>query len=140
MELKVKKVHPEAKLPTYANPHDAGMDWYALERVTLKPGEVGKVRSGVSIEIPEGYVGLFWDKSSVSTKGKIKSVGGVIDAGYRGEVLMGVMNLGQEEYIFEKGDKVLQMLIQPVNIVEIEEAEELSETARGQGGFGSTGK
>lgn len=140
MRVVVKKLHPEAKTPVYANPNDAGMDLFALEDTTVSPGEVAKIRSGIALEIQEGYVGLCWDKSGVSTKGKIKALAGVIDAGYRGEVLMAVMNLGAEPYTFKKGDKVLQMLIQPVEKPEIIEAEQLSETQRGEGGFGSTGK
>jgi dUTP pyrophosphatase len=140
MKLKVKKVHPEAKLPNYAHPHDAGMDLFALEEVNIKPGETARIRSGIAIEIPEGYVGLCWDKSGLSMKNGIKVLAGVIDSGFRGELVMGVINLGKEEYVFEKGHKVMQMLIQPVEIVDIMESEELSDTSRGEGGFGSTGK
>jgi dUTP pyrophosphatase len=140
MKLKVKKVHPEAKLPNYAHPHDAGMDLFALEEVNIKPGETARIRSGIAIEIPEGYVGLCWDKSGLSMKNGIKVLAGVIDSGFRGELVMGVINLGKEVYIFEKGHKVMQMLIQPVEIVDIMESEELSDTSRGEGGFGSTGK
>lgn len=139
MRVVVKKLHPDAKMPTYANPFDAGMDMFALEDTVVEPGQVAKVRSGIAMEIQEGFVGLCWDKSGVSTKGKIKTLAGVIDAGYRGEVLMAVMNLGTEPYTFKKGDKVLQMLIQPIEKPEVIEAEELTETERGEGGFGSTG-
>jgi dUTP pyrophosphatase len=140
MKLKVKKVDPEAKLPSYANLHDAGMDLFALEEVKIKPGEIARIRSGIAVEIPEGHVGLCWDKSGLSMKNGIKVLAGVIDAGFRGELVMGVINLGKEEYTFEKGHKVMQMLIQPVQIADIIEAKELSETLRGEGGFGSTGK
>jgi dUTP pyrophosphatase len=140
MQLKVKKVDKEAKLPQYAHEYDAGMDWFALEEVKVKPGEIAQIRSGVAMEIPEGYVGLCWDKSGLAIKHGIKIVAGVIDAGYRGEFIMGVINLGKEEYVFEKGHKVLQMLIQPVEILDIIEVPELSETSRGEGKFGSTGK
>jgi dUTP pyrophosphatase len=138
--VKIKKLHPEAKVPSYAHPGDAGMDLYALEETVVRPGETAKIRSGLAFELPEGYVGLCWDKSGVSTKGKIKTVAGVLDSGYRGELLMAVINLSTEPYTFHKGDKVLQMLIQKVERPEIVEAEELSGTARGEGGFGSTGK
>ncbi len=140
MRVAIKKLHPDAKVPVYAKPNDAGMDLFALEDTTIEPGQVAKVRSGIALEIKEGCVGLCWDKSGVSTNGKIKTLAGVIDASYRGEVLMAVINLGAEPYVFKKGDKVLQMLIQPVERPEIIEVEELSETARGEGGFGSTGK
>lgn len=140
MILKVKKLSPDAVLPSYAHPGDAGMDMYSNETVTIKPGEAVKVKSGVAMEIPEGFVGLMWDKSGLSTNHKIKSLGGVIDSGYRGESLFGLINLGSEPYTIEKGHKVVQMLIQKVERVEIVEVEKLSDTVRGDGGFGSTGK
>lgn len=140
MILKVKKLSPDAVLPSYAHPGDAGMDMYSNETVTIKPGEAVKVKSGVAMEIPEGFVGLMWDKSGLSTNHKIKSLGGVIDSGYRGESLFGLINLGNEPYTIEKGHKVVQMLIQKVERVEIVEVEKLSDTVRGDGGFGSTGK
>lgn len=127
-------------MPSYAHPGDAGMDMYALEDTEVLPGETAKVRSGLAFELPQDYVGLCWDKSGVATNGKIKTIAGVLDTGYRGEVLMSVINLGTEPYVFRKGDKVLQMLIQKVEQPEIVEAKELTETSRGEGGFGSTGK
>lgn len=140
MLVKVKKLHPEAKIPSYAHAFDAGMDLYALEDTEVQPGQVARVRSGLAMEIQEGFVGLCWDKSGVSTNHKIKTLAGVIDSGYRGEVLMAVMNLGAEPYVFKKGEKVLQMLIQQVEHPEIMEVEELAQTLRGDLGFGSTGK
>ncbi|MEK7635154.1 MAG: dUTP diphosphatase [Patescibacteria group bacterium] len=140
MQLKVKKVDSEAKLPQYAHPYDAGMDLFALEEVKIKSGETARIRSGIALEIPEGFVGLCWDKSGLSMKSGIKVLAGVIDAGFRGELVMGVINLGKEEYVFEKGHKVMQMLVQPVEILDIIEVEELSEAERGENGFGSTGK
>lgn len=140
MKVKVKKMHPEAKLPSYAHEGDAGMDLFALEETVAKPGEITRIRSGVAMEIPEGFVGLCWDKSGLSVNHGIKVLAGVLDAGYRGEVVMGVFNLSKEVYTFEKGHKVMQMLIQPVENPEILEVEELSHSSRGEGGFGSTGK
>ena len=140
MIIGIKKVDPEAKLPEYAHPGDAGMDWFALEDTIVKSGEIVKVRTGVSMEIPDGFVGLFWDKSSVSMNFGIKTMGGVIDSGYRGEVLIGVVNLSDKEYKFEKHHKVAQMLIQSIERPSLEEVGELSSTPRGEGGFGSTGK
>ncbi len=140
MILKVKKLSPDAVLPSYAHPGDVGLDMYANETVTIKPGEVGRIKSGISMEIPEGHVGLCWDKSGLSMNHKIKVLAGVIDSGFRGELVFGVINLGKEKYTFEKGHKVLQMLIQKVERVEIVEIDEMSETSRGAGGFGSTGK
>lgn len=140
MKIKIKKLDPDVKIPSYAHPGDAGMDMYAGETVTVLPGEVGKIKSGLSIEVPEGYVGLLWDKSGLSINHGIKTLSGVLDSGYRGEVVYGVINLGKESYTFEKGSKVTQMLIQPVERAEIEEVDKLSESSRGSGGFGSTGK
>ncbi len=141
MLVRVKKLDAEAKLPAYAHAGDAGMDFFANEKVTVNPGQIGRVPTGVAIEIPEGYVGLFWDKSGLSMTHGIKVLGGVIDAGYRGELVLGVINLGAETYTFEKGHKVMQLLIQPVAQAELVEVNEIdSDTTRGAGGFGSTGK
>ncbi len=140
MILKVKKLDPEAVLPSYAHPGDAGLDMYANETVIINPGQSVKIKTGVSMEIPEGYVGLIWDKSGLSTNHRIKSLGGVIDSGYRGESLLGLINLGDTPYTIEKGHKVVQMLIQKIERVEVVESDELTDTSRGVGGFGSTGK
>ncbi|MES3004948.1 MAG: dUTP diphosphatase [Patescibacteria group bacterium] len=140
MIVKFKKLYPDSKLPAYATKGDAGMDVFALENTTVSPGEKIGIKTGVATEIPEGFVGLVWDKSGLSMKHGIKTLGGVIDSGYRGEVVVGVINLGKESYTFEKGHKVAQMLIQKVEHIEIVETEELSSTERGIGGFGSTGK
>ncbi|TSC96399.1 MAG: dUTPase [Parcubacteria group bacterium Athens0714_26] len=140
MKLKIKKLHQEAVVPKYAKKHDAGMDLFALEDHTASPGEVIFVKTGIAMEIPEGYVGLVWDKSGFSTKTKMKTLGGVIDAGYRGDVTVCLINLCSEAHHIEKGMKVAQILIQKVEQPEIELVEELSESERGEGGFGSTGK
>jgi dUTP pyrophosphatase len=141
MLVRIKKMDGDAKLPSYAHPGDAGMDFFAHEKVVVGPGQIARVPTGVSMEIPEGYVGLFWDKSGLSMTHGIKVLGGVIDAGYRGEVMVGIINLSSTEYVFEKGQKVAQMLVQPVVAADVVEVEELSnDTPRGVGGFGSTGK
>lgn len=140
MEIKVKKIHPDAKLPTYAHHGDAGFDLYAIESVTVPAGERVLVSTGIAIEIPEGYVGLIWDKSGLSMNHGLKNLGGVIDAGYRGEIKAGFVNLSKQDYTITVGHKVAQMLIQKVERAEIKEVEELSDTTRGHGGFGSTGK
>ncbi|MEI6843527.1 MAG: dUTP diphosphatase [bacterium] len=140
MILKVKKLHPDAKLPEYARAGDAGMDLFAPEDVVVPKGKTAKIKSGISVEIPEGFVGLFWDKSGLSINHSIKVLGGVLDSGYRGELVVGVINLGDEDYVFEKHHKITQMLVQPVVSAEIVEVDELSESERGKGGLGSTGK
>lgn len=140
MKLSFHKLHPTAIIPSYAHPGDAGMDFFALERTVLKAGERTAVRTGVAMEIPEGYAGLFWDKSGLAIREGLKMMGGVIDSGYRGEVMVGMVNLSDKEYVFEAGHKVGQMLIQKVEQCEIEEIHNLTDTKRGKGGFGSTGK
>jgi dUTP pyrophosphatase len=140
MKIKVKKLDPEAKLPAYAMPGDAGMDLFSLADTIISPGERVQVRTGIAFELPHGTVGLVWDKSGLSHKHGLKTLGGVLDAGYRGELLVGVVNLSSEPYKLEKGHKVAQMLVQEVAQPELVEASELSASERGEGGFGSTGK
>lgn len=140
MKLNIKKVHPDAIIPKYAHKGDAGFDIYMPASITIAPGERKSIPLGLAMEIPEGYAGLLHDKSGLSHKYGLKSFGGVIDSGYRGEVHAGIMNLSNEPYIFEKGHKAIQMLIMPVEIVDILEVDSLSESERGAGAFGSSGK
>jgi dUTP pyrophosphatase len=139
MEFKVKKLNEQAKLPTKGHPGDAGIDFYTLGAVVFPPGEQVRVNTGVAIEIPEGCVGLIWDKSSVSFNMGLKTMGGVIDAGYRGEIIINLLNTGTKEVIMEKGQKVAQMIIQKFEDCDIVEVSELSDTVRGEGREGSTG-
>lgn len=139
MKLNIKKLHPEAKLPTRAHADDAGLDIYSLEAVTIEPGEKVALKTGFALAIPTGYVGLIWDKGSVGVKGGVKTLGGVVDAAYRGELIIGLVNLSKEEYKVEKGAKISQLLIQKVELPEVCEVSELDDTIRGAGGFGSTG-
>lgn len=140
MQIKVKRLNPEAKLPSYSHPGDAGMDIYALEETTLMPGNRAQIRTGISMELPIGFVALVWDKSGLSHKHGLKTLGGVIDAGYRGEYMIGMINLGSEPYTFEKGEKVAQILIQKIEHPSLLEVDELNDSSRGDQGFGSTGK
>lgn len=140
MKLKIKKLHSEAILPKFAHLGDAGMDLFALEEVVVGSGEIARIKTGIALEIPKGYVGLCWDKSGLAMNHGIKVLGGVIDSGFRGELVLGVINYGRNSYVFEKGHKVMQLLIQKIEHPEIVEVKELSETKRGKGGFGSTGK
>lgn len=139
MELKVKKVLPDAKLPQYGHSGDAGLDLFSSTDFVLGPGQVEPIPTGIKMAIPEGYVGLIWDKSGMSLKG-VHRLAGVIDSGYRGEVKVVMVNLGDRPFPIEKGMKIAQMLIQPVVVADIVEAEDLDDTSRGDGGFGSTGK
>jgi dUTP pyrophosphatase len=138
MELKVKRIHPEAKLPAYAHPGDAGLDLYAVVDRDLAPGEVYAVPTGIQIAVAAGHVALVWDKSGISLKG-VHRLAGVIDSGYRGEVQVVLINLGPAPYAVRKGAKIAQLLVQPVSSVLVVEADSLDDTSRGRGGFGSTG-
>lgn len=141
MKLEVKKIDPQAKLPSYEHPGDAGLDLYALEDFVVPARErKSGIRTGVSVAIPDGCVGLFWDKSGLAAKHGLKVMAGVIDAGYRGELLLTLLNTSETDYHFKAGEKVMQMLIQKVERVDISEVNELPESIRGEGGFGSTGK
>jgi dUTP pyrophosphatase len=140
MKLKIKKLHKDAIIPQYAHFDDAGFDLFAIEDTTIKKNERIVVKTGIAMEIPTDYVGLIWDKSGVSVKAGIKTIAGVVDSTYRGEILVAVINLSDSDYKFEKGHKVAQMIIQKKETVEFEEVNELTETKRGEGGFGSTGK
>lgn len=138
MILKVKRIHPEAKLPVYGHPGDAGLDLFSVVDRDLVPGEVFAVPTGIQIAVPAGHVGLVWDKSGVSLKG-VHRLAGVIDAGYRGEVQVVLINLGAAPFAVRRGMKIAQLLVQPVLGLEVVESAELDDTSRGQGGFGSTG-
>lgn len=126
-------------MPSYAREHDAAFDIRAAQEHILKPLEHTMVRTGLKMAIPQGHVGLIWDRSGLATKNAITTMAGVIDAGYRGEICVVMINLGKENFKIEKGMRVAQMLIQPVLHVPIEETDTLDETTRGDGGFGSTG-
>ncbi len=140
MKLKIKKTRPEAILPSYAHPGDVGLDMFSLEDYDLKPGERRVFFVGFALEFSEGYAAIVKDKGSLPVKGGVHTMGGVYDAGYRGEYNVILVNLGKEVYHISKGDKLAQLVIFPVEIAELEEADELSETSRGEGRFGSTGK
>lgn len=140
MKLRIKKLQEEAITPGYALPGDAGMDLYSTEHRAIGPGERAMIETGIAMEIPLGYVGLIWEKSGLAVKHGIQTMGGVIDSGYRGEVVVTVYNASEKTHTFEKGDKVGQILIQKIEGPEIEVVEELSDSERGEDGFGSTGK
>lgn len=140
MEVKVKKLNPSAKLPSYAHPGDVGLDLFALEEYTLKPGERKIFWFGFALEFPNGFAAIIKDKSSLPKNSGIHTMGGVYDAGYRGEYNANLINLGSESYEIKIGDKIAQLLIIPVEHATLIETSELTESERGIGGFGSTGK
>ncbi|MEK7451544.1 MAG: dUTP diphosphatase, partial [Patescibacteria group bacterium] len=137
--IKIVKIEEDAKIPNYANLSDAGMDLFSIEEVVLKIGERQAIRTGIKTEIPDGYVGLVWDKSGLALNNGIKTMAGVIDSGYRGEIKIVLINLGDEDFEIKKGQKIAQMLVQKVERPEIELVDELNATERGENGFGSTG-
>jgi len=137
--LKIKKLSPTAILPSYAHTDDAGLDLCADETIIIQPGERQLIPTGLAMAIPSGYVGLIWDKSGIASQHGLKTMAGVIDAGYRGEVKILVYNLSNQPYTVQARTKIAQMLIQPVEQKRILEVPELDDTSRGAGGFGSTG-
>ena len=140
MKVTIKKLDPEATAPSYAYKGDAGMDIFSNEDYTLKPRERHSFCTGIAMHLPESYVALVWDKSGLSHKAGLKTLGGVMDAGYQGEYKIGLINLGEEDIIIKKGDKIAQILIQPVESVSLEETDEIETSDRGDKGFGSSGK
>lgn len=137
--LKIKRLHIDAKLPRYAHPGDVGLDLCSLEDVTVHPGQHVRIYNGFALEFPVGYGAFVKDKSSISKAG-LHTMGGVFDAGYRGEYNVHLVNLGDTPYEIKKGDKVAQLVILPVELPSIEEVSELSDSERGTGAFGSTGR
>lgn len=136
--MKVKKLDPRAKLPLRAHPTDSGADLFALAKTVLPPHTIVKVRTGIAVELPENTSGIIWGKSSVESKG-IKAMAGLVDAPYRGELLVCMYNLNDTPFVFEAGQKVAQLVVLPTLYPSFEEAQDLSDTSRGEGGFGSTG-
>ena len=139
VEIRVKRLHPDAKLPSYAHPGDAGLDLYSLEDAVIPPQGHYRFQNGFALEFPEGYVAIVKDKGGISKAG-LHVMGGVFDAGFRGEYNVHLVNLSDKPYTFEKGDKVAQLVILPVAIAKLVETDTLSDSSRGTGQFGSTGK
>ena len=139
MKIKVKKLKDDAKLPTYHHEGDVGMDLYSMEEAVIPPMGHHRFWHGFALEFPVGYAGIIKDKSSISKAG-LHTMGGVFDAGFRGGYNTHLVNLSNEEYRVEIGDKVAQLVIFPVTIAELEEVGELSDSSRGLGSFGSTGR
>lgn len=139
MELSVRRLAPDALLPTRAHPDDAGLDLYSVEDVALEPGQGTLVKTGIAAAVPQGYAGLVYDRSSLAKRG-LKTAGGVIDAGYRGELGILLWNISGSAQKLKKGERLAQLLIVPVATPAVREAAELDETTRGASGFGSTGR
>lgn len=142
MQIKLKKLDPRAILPTRGSAAAAGSDLYALDALTLPAGETVIVHTGIAVAIPEGYAGLIFARSGLATKRNLAPANkvGVIDADYRGEIMVALHNHGTKTEEIAAGERVAQLVVTPFLSVEFEECEALDETARGEGGFGSTGK
>jgi dUTP pyrophosphatase len=140
MILKIKRVNPEAIIPSFAHIDDAGMDLFSMEKVTIGPGEIKRINTGIATEFSEEYVGLILDKSGLASVHGLKNMGGVMDAGYRGEWVVSLINLSKEEYTIEKNHKIAQVVFYKIERPKIQETENLNESSRGHGKFGSTGK
>lgn len=143
MKMNIKKLDDRAILPTYGSEFSAGADLYACldEAVTIEPGEALLIHTGVAMEIPEGYAGLIFARSGLATKKGLAPSNkvGVVDADYRGEVMVSLFNHSKEARCVEPGERIAQLVISPFIAAEWNVVEELNETVRGEGGFGSTG-
>ena len=143
-KIKVKKLREGAQLPTYGTPFSAGADLYACleEDITIQPGETRKIPTGLAMELPVGTAGLIYARSSLGTKRGLAPANkvGVVDSDYRGEFMIFLHNHGSVPQTIAHGDRIAQLLVTPVYTPGFIEAEELSDTVRGAGGFGSTGK
>jgi len=138
-KIEVMRVSPEATLPTRAHPDDAGMDLYSLEDVILEPSQGKVTKTGIAMAIPQGFVGMVADRSSLGKRG-VKTAGGIIDAGYRGEIHIVLWNISAEPIQLKRGERIAQLLILPIATPAVVEVAKLDDTQRGANGFGSTGK
>lgn len=141
VRVKVKKIHPDAVIPQYKTSGSAGFDLYTIEDVEIQPGETKQIRTGLIFEIPEGYEIQIRPRSGMSLKTplRISNAPGTIDSDYRGEVMIIAENTSIVPFSVEKGTRIAQGVLQKVPQAEFIEVEKVSETERGEGGFGSTG-
>lgn len=140
MILKIKKLDPNAIIPTRANPTDAGADLYALEDVKISPSSRALVKTGISLEVPESYYARIAPRSGLAYKNGIDVLAGVVDSSYRGEVGVILLNTDtQKVFNIRAGDRIAQLIIEAHYNMTIKEVDSLSDTTRGDGGFGSTG-
>lgn len=141
MKVKYKRLRPQVVVPAPAHAGDAAVDLCTTEAVTLQPGERSAVPTGLAVAIPDGFAGLVVPRSGHALRSGIGVVNGpgLIDSGYRGEIMVILVNHGQDLVSFAPGDRVAQLMVVPVPVVEWVEAEDLGDTPRGESGFGSTG-
>ena len=139
LKLHMSRLDKEVELPSYAKAHDAAFDLRSREEVVIEPGKKHTVKTGIKLAIPSGHVGLIWDRSGMAHNHHIHTLAGVIDAGFRGEVGVVMHNLGSTSFTIEKGMRIAQMIVQPYVSCDIHEVDELEESSRGDGAWGSTG-
>lgn len=139
IKIKIKRIHPEAKIPTISTSNAAGFDIYSVEDYELQPGETKAIHSGITMEIPEGKAVFMWDRSGMGFKG-IHKFAGLIDSDYRGEFNIILCNYTKEPYHIKKGDRIAQGVIQDYYTPEFKEVSELSDSKRGEGWNSSTGR
>lgn len=143
-DLRIKKLRDNAQMPTYGSEYAAGADMYAAidEAVTIQPGETKFIPTGLAFEIPEGYAGFIYARSGLACKKGLAPANkvGVVDADYRGEVMVALHNHGLAPQSVEAGERIAQMIIAPFVAVNYVFSDELDDTVRGEGGFGSTGR
>ncbi|MEN8235457.1 MAG: dUTP diphosphatase [Actinomycetota bacterium] len=141
MHIPLKQLDDGLPVPGHAHPGDGGVDLYAREATTLDPGEREVVSTGIAVAIPEGYAGLVTPRSGLAARHGISVVNGpgLVDAGYRGEIKVVLINLSDESFDIERGDRVAQFVVVPVAVQEFVIVDELPVSSRGSGGFGSTG-
>ncbi|MBQ7725808.1 MAG: dUTP diphosphatase [Clostridia bacterium] len=145
VQVKFKKLNESATVPTYGSPFSAGADLYACtqgETVAFAPGETKIIHTGLALEIPQGYAGLIYARSGIATKRGLAPSNkvGVVDSDYRGEIMVSLHNHSDKTQEIADGERIAQMVITPFLAVDFTEADALSDTERGEGGFGSTGK
>ena len=144
MQVNIKKLSPDAKIPSYGSAEAAGADLYALteECVIIESGQTKLIHTGIAMEIPKGYVGLIYARSGLATKKGLAPANkvGVIDSDYRGEIMVALYNHSDIHQSIENGERIAQMVLTPYLSASFSEVGSLSDTERGEGGFGSTGK
>lgn len=139
--INVKLLNEDAKIPTKAHDSDAGWDLYAAEDMKIPNGMRKTIKTGVSIAIPDGYSGLIWPRSGLSVKFGVDVLAGVVDTGYRGEIMVCLLNTDHSSWVeIKKGDRIAQILFQEVPKFKLYQVAELDDTERAEGGFGSSGK
>jgi dUTP pyrophosphatase len=141
VELRVRRLRDDVSVPAYAHPGDAGLDLAAAERTRIEPGGRAAVPTGLAVAIPHGWVGLVHPRSGLARRHglTVANAPGTIDAGYRGELVVLLVNLGADPVTVEAGDRIAQLLLQQVGHAEVVEVDTLDDTERGSGGFGSSG-